>query len=463
MYSIEDKGLEKQIIYRYIRGSHAYGLAIEGVSDIDTGAVYCAPLDKLIGTRTDYQDQVADAKNDNVVYELEKYIRLLGVANPTMLESLFVSDEQALYEHPAMKLIRQNRDKFITKKCFKAFGGYAVSQIRKARGLNKKIVQPMVERKDIMDFCFTPYKQGSTNIKNWLAYRGLEQEYCGCVNIPNMINTIGVYYDWKHFFQDHDFKKFSNRCLERAKSGIYTQSEIVAVLKGCNRGTMPSRDSEETQIQELYYDYDTARYRELMNLVTKEASSKGYASASEWHEALMRRSEDYMYRGIINPSGTNNEIRLSSVSKDEIPLCTMTFNINGYSEHCRQYREFKEWEKNRNPTRYKCNLHHSYDSKNLMHSFRLVKMCIEIAQGKGFILDRRGIDREFLLDIRNHKYEYEELIEKLDSLKDQMDEAIEKSTLPEDIDVEFLDNLTIEVRKEFWKTQNLNNKELIDM
>ena len=47
------------------------------------------------------------------------------------------------------------------------------------------------------------------------------------------------------------------------------------------------------------------------------------------------------------------------------------------------------------------------NSKNMAHSFRLVNMGIEIARGEGVKVDRTNIDRDFLLAIRNHQYEYD--------------------------------------------------------
>ena len=82
-----------------------------------------------------------------------------------------------------------------------------------------------------------------------------------------------------------------------------------------------------------------------------------------------------------------------------------------------------------------------------MHSMRLINMCIEIARGEGFKVDRRGIDRDFLLDVKNHKYEYEDVISILDRKKLEMDEAIERSTLPDEIDIEFVNNMLLKIRK----------------
>lgn len=83
-----------------------------------------------------------------------------------------------------------------------------------------------------------------------------------------------------------------------------------------------------------------------------------------------------------------------------------------------------------------------------MHCMRLISMGQEIAEGKGIILDRREAgDREFLMNIRNHKYEYDELMEFVKEKKAKMDEAIAKSNLPEHIDKDLVNDILIEIRK----------------
>ena len=76
-------------------------------------------------------------------------------------------------------------------------------------------------------------------------------------------------------------------------------------------------------------------------------------------------------------------------------------------------------------------------------------MCIEVAEGKGILIDRRNIDREFLMDVRNRKYTYDELMTKLLELKAKMDAAIEKSAIRENIDIEFVNNLLLDCRRYF--------------
>ena len=144
---------EKLLLFEYIRGSHAYGLNIE-TSDVDTSAIYVCPTDALLGIGDDYTDMVSDEKGDTTWYELGKFMSMLAKRNPTVLEALFVDEKFIKYEHPLFSELRKHRQEFVTKDCFNAFIGYALDQIRKARGLNKKIVmQPIKEHLQPIDFC----------------------------------------------------------------------------------------------------------------------------------------------------------------------------------------------------------------------------------------------------------------------------------------------------------------------
>ena len=87
-----------------------------------------------------------------------------------------------------------------------------------------------------------------------------------------------------------------------------------------------------------------------------------------------------------------------------------------------------------------------------MHCIRIMTMAIEIAEGKGMILDRSETgDRDFLLNIKNHKKSYEEVMGYVEELEKRMNIAFENSTLPEEPDIEELNNILIKIRKNFYK------------
>ena len=97
-----------KLIYEYIRGSHAYGLNVE-TSDIDTGGVYIDDINNILGLRKNYKEQIADKKNDNVWYEVGRFLELLIASNPNMLEALFVPERCILHVSPIMQIILDNK------------------------------------------------------------------------------------------------------------------------------------------------------------------------------------------------------------------------------------------------------------------------------------------------------------------------------------------------------------------
>lgn len=407
-----------EILYEYVRGSRLYNLNTPE-SDEDHGGVYIMTDDRKLGLGLDYQNEIKDKKNDNCLWELGRFMELALTSNPTVLEALFVPDDKVIYEHPVMRELRSHRNEFISKACFRPYYSYSRSQIEKSRGQNKKIHWDIerMKRKTPLDFCYTFKLQGSQPIADWLNENGLDQRNCGLVNVPNMPDMYGVYYDWgQHFRLDGiDMMKF--------------------------------RDSDEYEkmrrfVSGFYFDGYADNY-ELELWYEKNSIPKGG------------------YTGIISPDWDSNTIRFCSVpDKNERPVCFMSYNANGYATHCRKYKEYLDWKNHRNKARYESNLEGEksgnpdlmYDSKNMVHCFRMISMAKEIAEGKGILLDRTGIDRDFLMDVRMRKYGYSELMEKLEKMSSEMDKAISGSVIREDINPEFVNGLLLKTRKEWRET-----------
>ena len=431
-YTFEDIREKGLLLYEFVRGSVSQGINTQS-SDIDHGGVYLAPAEQLLGLGIDYQDEIKSEKGDDDWMELNKFMRLLLKSNPTVLESLFIDDKYVLYEHPIMTEIKKHRNEFITKECFSGFIGYSCEQIKKCRSLKKLFVQPIVERKTVLDFCYTFYKQGSTKIENWLDYRGLKQKYCGLVNIPNMMETIGVYYDWgNHFLNENIHIEELYGAYDNI--GTYSTTDIITKMK------KSTDDSEKLKLEE---DLKKCHMCNMVEFIMDFYHLDDMFALRDWYY----EQSPIGYKGIVNEKGTSNELRLSSVAKDERPVCYMTYNKNAFSSHCKDYKEYKDWEKNRNPVRYLQNKGKQFDRKNVAHAIRLMHMGIEIARGEGVKVDRTNIDRDFIMNIRNGNSSYEDIISYLENKKIEMEDAMTSSTLPEKIDIEKINNLLIEIRK----------------
>jgi len=142
---------------------------------------------------------------------------------------------------------------------------------------------------------------------------------------------------------------------------------------------------------------------------------------------------------------------LSSIPKDEKPIAMLYFNKDGYSAYCKRYKEYWEWVAKRNDERYKTMMSHgkNYDSKNMMHVFRLLSMAKEIAiDGMMNVLRK---DREFLLSIKEGKFECDELLSKAEMLKEQLTLLYQNADLQDEPDIEKIDALLVEMRKKYYK------------
>jgi len=450
MIGFDDIRKEGLLLYEYVRGSHAYGLQKpDGSSDIDTGGVFIEPYEWIAGLGHDAVEQVADARGDTVWYALKKYLRLLIVANPTMLESLFVPERCVLYEHPLFGTIKANRDIFVTKECFKSFLGYAVNQIKKCRGLHKMIVQEDFERKQPLDFCYTFYGQGSSKITNWLEYRGLKQEYCGLVNIPNMRDIYGCYYDWHRHFTECGITY--EELIETFLNGRpdTNLSVVIDRIKTCSDN---AEKEHLERMRELAVKWNMVDFitREVLGMNEIYDEHAACAVIAEW----MNRLQDNHYSGIVGPDGQSNEIRLSSIPKGEMPICNISYNKDGYTKHCVEYKNLQRWKRERNPERYKENVGKNFDRKNVAHAVRLMHMGIEIARTGKVNVDRTDIDRDFIMGIRMGDTSYDEIMSYLESKKSELEDAMMTSTIPDSVDMDKVSELLVAMREQFNNVKN---------
>ncbi len=185
---LKDKGL---LLFECISGSRAYGLDT-AQSDTDIKGVFYLPKEQFYGL--EYTAQVNNESHDEVYYELGRFTELLLRNNPNMLELLATPRECIRYRHPLMDHFTP--ELFLSGLCKDTFAGYAHSQVKKARGYKKKVVNPVEPlRKTPEDFCYVLQDKGSVLLAAWLTAKGYRQEYCGLTNIPHTKGMYALFYD----------------------------------------------------------------------------------------------------------------------------------------------------------------------------------------------------------------------------------------------------------------------------
>jgi uncharacterized protein len=142
------------IIFQCIAGSHAYGTSTSS-SDEDVRGVFAVPGISYLSL-IQPADQFGDGRGDIVYYSLRRFVELLAHANPNILELLFMPDDCIRTSSPEMDMLLRDRHLFVSKQCADTHAGYAMAQLKKAKGQNKWINTPKPEqapRKE--DFCYT--------------------------------------------------------------------------------------------------------------------------------------------------------------------------------------------------------------------------------------------------------------------------------------------------------------------
>lgn len=358
--NLKDKNI---ILFEAISGSRSFGLATEN-SDTDIRGVYYLPKEKFFGLH--YIPQISNETNDITYFEIGRLVELLQKNNPNILEILASPEDCILRKNPLMDLLKP--EDFLSKLCKDTFAGYAISQIKKAKGLNKKILNPIdKERKSILDFCYILQDQGSVPLKKWLrefpsaggvsvGRGGLSQEKCGLVSVDNTKGMFAVFYD------------------ESGKLG---------------------------------------------------------------------------YKGIIQNEEAN-QVSVSSVPKEEKPIAYLFCNLDAYSTYCKDYREYWKWVSERNEDRYNVNQQHgqNYDSKNMMHTIRLLQSCEHIF--KTGSLQIRVDNRDELLDIKAGNWSYEAVMKKAEDLIQSIEHYYSISPLPDYPDLKRTEKILVEIREELY-------------
>ncbi len=122
-----------------------------------------------------------------------------------------------------------------------------------------------------------------------------------------------------------------------------------------------------------------------------------------------------------------------------------------------EYKNYLEWQKNRNKKRYELEIKCNADPKHCSHLLRLYFEVIDILKGNGLILKRPKEERQLLLDVKQGKFgkeTYAEVIKLQQELEIKLNDALLNSKIPEKPDYNFIDNFMREMYVEYWKNED---------
>lgn len=362
--SIDDLKEKQLIVLECLSGSRAYGLD-SPQSDTDIRGVFILPEAYYFGFN--YIDQVSNETNDIVYYELTKYLQLLAKNNPTAIELLFAPKETIFIRDAVLDII--DTTQVVSLLCKDTFAGYAQSQVKRSKSLNKKIFNPkMGEYPNAIDFCYVVYNEKTIPVVEWLTQEKISMNDCGLSALPHIKDGYALFY---------------------------------------------APDSK-----------NPVMFNGLFNSLKK-----------------------------IDSKTNSQDVCLSSIPYGMKPRTWLFFNKDNYSKQFNEYHEYNEWVKSRNPIRYESTMLHGkgYDAKNMMHTFRLLKMALEIAK-KG-VPDIFRNDRDELLAIKRGDFQYDYLLEKASNLILEIYDAFTHSNLPLKPNIDLLEMWGVQIRSSWYQNK----------
>ncbi len=193
-YDLLHNDTSGRVIFRGIWGSHAYG-TYTPESDVDTLGVYVIESEAYLSLQ-ETPSQVSDENNDNRFYSLRNFLSLASEANPNILDMLFLPDDCVLFTSPYWQMISERRKLFLTRKVSQTYCEYAMGQIKKARGCNKRIHNPQPKEPPAPeDFCYVlqTSPSGMPARPRPLAESGIRLENCHAAAVESSSELFRLY------------------------------------------------------------------------------------------------------------------------------------------------------------------------------------------------------------------------------------------------------------------------------
>jgi predicted nucleotidyltransferase len=372
-------------------GSHAYGTNLP-TSDRDYKGFCVAPKQYLLGFAKRFEQAEFKGDPDMVVYGIQKFFKLAADCNPSIIEVLFTDTADHQIVHPLAIPILQKRDLFISKKAKFTFSGYAISQLKKIKTHYKWISNPPKAPPTREEFGLP--ERTVIPADQLKAAESMIRKQVERWNVP-----IDELDDAARIAVQERFIE----ALALIETGY--RAQLVADLEG-----------EAERI-----------------LKATNGSMMGLAGSTAMRDAA----------SLVRLAGPANLERISGqllgFSDNFLELLDQERRYKGRMD---EWRSYQTWLETRNEKRSELERQWGYDTKHGMHLVRLMRMGVEIMEGKGVLVKRP--DAEELLAIRNGLWKYEELLNWAESQEKKLDELYQTGKLPKSPPVMELDKLLVE-------------------
>lgn len=276
-------------------------------------------------------------------------------------------------------------------------------------------------------------------------------------NNPNILEMLAT--PEKHILVKHQLmneikmEDFLSKLIKDTFVG-YAFSQIKKAT-GLNKKMFEPMDRKRKSVLDFCYiliDNESILFSDWLQINAKNQSDFGLMKIPHFKDMyhLFESDTNVHYRGIVSDANAN-DVQLSSVSKSSKSISMLMFHKDAYSSYCKKYREYWDWMEKRNEERYQNNANHhkGYDSKNMMHTVRLLEMALGIL--KDNTLNIEVSNREELLKIKSGFYTYDEVLAQAENLMNEISKYAERTSLKEKPNMEFVEKLLVNLRFKIYQ------------
>ena len=137
--------------------------------------------------------------------------------------------------------------------------------------------------------------------------------------------------------------------------------------------------------------------------------------------------------------GPNQQLVCESIPKEDEKEHFdgfLIYNEQAYKRAYKEWQQYWEWMANRNESRWvdQESGKLDFDAKNMSHCMRLMLSSKHILEEGYPIVRFEGEQRKMLMDMKKGEYTYEEIMEKVEKIQKEIEIALQKTHIPEEVD-----------------------------
>lgn len=398
-----------QSIVKHLAGSRAYGTSTPE-SDTDYRGIFLATKEYIMTPFYNVKEVSDSTEEDTKFYELNQYMQLYLQANPNILESLWVDPSDIIESTEIYDYLRKHNAELLSSKIAFTYTGYAHNQVTR-----------MKNHHGWMD-------------KERTAERRLEEIIT--------LNPFDIVKDWMH----STFPDYLVQRVLKDKHLVKTSIDIdfEKYMRDTSLQLVSSIPLKQYHFVKLVHNYSTEKVLDRdFNLLNY---NQGYELIHYGENifALVKNKNESTINGdgslrYFNKERTTEELKT-------YPELIVKFNDKEWNENSDNRKNYHKWKKNRNSKRSQLESLYGYDSKFAMHTIRLLNTAEE-ALSTGNVYVKRP-DAAFLLDIRNGKFTYNEIMEMYNDKQYNIREVLYKnSVLPKKPNIKLATQVLLDIRE----------------